>query len=202
MTRNKQLDIKKRAFWDVLPKPIIIMFAILGVISIFVGVYILGIKKSFDIDMAVSETISWTDDVATFKTKGTNNGDGYVSAKDGTELNAEVLYVWTKSKPKLVGTGASSYFCSSTSYGCKIKYYFSTGTNDEYWSVFIDASEALATMSAEEIDAYETQIIKTFNGNGFNPVIDHSATAVSAVTTAVAASAASDSDGVFEIGNL
>lgn len=202
MKRKKNLKMEKGGFWDMTPKAIMIGFLLLAIASAFVAVFLLGLQKGFNNDSVVSEAVQYEQDVLRFKTKATNIGAGYIYAKDGVPMNAENLDVYTKARPNLNGTGASSYFCSMTNYGCKLKYSFSTGTNDEYWSLFIDGSEAFASLDPEERVAIEAEIVKAFQDAGKSPVVNHSATAVSATSTAVVESGANDGDVVFEIGNL
>ena len=199
---NRKNGIKKKALFGMSAPATTGTLLALLVLGYFAGNYVYGILKGISNDTVVSEYSQFASDVTTFKVKATAKGAGYVNKKDSVAMNADNLDVYTKTRPTLVGTGASSYFCSNSTFGCKIKYYFSTGANDETWSLFTDASLAFATMDAKEITALETEIEKVFSDGGYNPIVDHSATAVSAASTSVTASSTNDGDGVFEIGNL
>lgn len=204
LVRKKRHSVKKKGIFDFNIKGFKIYWSLAAIAGIIVTLFLTGALKTFLSTFAVNEAIEFNGSVSEFKIKGAQKGAGYVSAKDGTtRLNAEILDIYNQSRPDLQGTGASSYFCSNIPlYGCDLRYYFSTGANDDTWSMFIDASKALANMDTKEKENFETQIIKGYQDAGFSPIVDHSATAVSAITTSVSANATNDGDGIFEIGNL
>lgn len=196
--------LKKKGFIDINLKGLSLYFIIAVVIGLIVAAILATQMRGFLSTLAKTEVIEFAPSVQAFKVKGASKGNGYVSASDGTtRLNAEVLDIYVNGRLQLVGTGASSYLCSNVPlYGCKLRYSFSTGVNDDDWSIFIDASRAISTMDVKEKTNFEIEIIKAFQDAGYNTVVNHAATTVSAVSTAVTSSNANSGDGVFEIGGL
>lgn len=173
------------------------------------GVYAVGhfgdMQHKNKITLAAEEFGTMMEIVESYSINGTDNGSGYAGA------NAEAVAPYANVTFNLNNSGATSYFDSNTSFGTKIIYYISSGTNDNSYTIYVDASAASTNWEDADKIKYKDLIIKKVAGKHNKTLADtrtgnitDTATAISAASTtpAVAYTSGADADMKFELTSL
>ena len=203
-TRNKKMGMRNGVLGvNVTPMAIGIFFIIATIIMVPATNYFSNMIKSNKISLAIEEAVNLYQAAINYSATATTNGYGF----KGISGHTIVPYLSTT---MIEGDDTlledASYLCSSTSFGCQIKYYLAEddATNGTF-HMFIDAS--LAIKDKQDLLKYETSIDKSFSrATKRQAVIDAGATSISATGSTPGSNPftgeADTSDGIFEISNL
>lgn len=135
------------------PLGLMAFLAIGAVISISAVSLISGYKTSSNIAAAHDELQLLHSSAQDYSSYATDYGSGFVG------LTAETIKPFIKTEMRWDNvSGASGALCSSTAFGCKIKYYFATDADGETFHLYVDASKAIS--DEDDVFKYELALDK------------------------------------------